>query len=395
MSLYNKTIKACFVGYIVQAIINNFVPLLFITFQTQYDITLAQITLLVTFNFGIQLMIDVMAIFLVDLIGYRISMLIAHFFSALGLILITILPEILPSAFLGLLFSVMIYAIGGGLLEVLISPIVEACPSDNKEKTMSILHSFYCLGHAGVVLISTVFFSLFSIENWKYLSLFWALVPLINLFVFTKVRLNGLKDKIEGLSLQQLFKTKVFWIFLIMMLCAGASEQAINQWVSSFMEEGLSLTKTIGDLLGPLTFAILMGISRAFFGKYGERVNLERYMFLSAILCVCSYLTISLINIKILNLLACALCGLAVGIMWPGTFSESCKLIPKGGTAMFAFFALGGDLGCAIGPTVVGLFSSLLNDELKMGIFVASIFPLLFLICLIFLNSKRYIDIIK
>lgn len=377
---YNKTITACFVGYIVQAIINNFVPLLFLTFQRTYDIPLSQITLLVTFNFGVQLLVDLLAIGFVDRIGYRVSMVMAHVLSAAGLILLTILPELFSSPFVGILISVMVYAVGGGLLEVLVSPVVEACPSDNKEKAMSMLHSFYCWGHVGVVLLSTVFFRSAGIENWKIMAVVWAVLPICNAFAFTRVPMASLMEEGEsGLSMKELFASKIFWVLLLMMVCAGASEQAVSQWASTFAEKGLEISKTAGDLAGPMAFAVLMGAARAFYGKYGDRIQLDHFMIWSSILCILSYLGISLFPSPVLSLAACAVCGLSVGIMWPGSFSKAAAALPKGGTAMFALLALGGDLGCSGGPTVVGTVSSALGENLKMGILAAVVFPALLL----------------
>lgn len=387
---YNKTITACFVGYIVQAIINNFTPLLFLFFQKSYHIPLSQITLLVTFNFGIQLLIDLLSVGFIDKIGYRASMVIAHTLSAAGLILLAVLPDILPTPFSGILIAIMTYAIGGGLLEVLVSPVVEACPSDHKEKTMSMLHSFYCWGHAGVVLLSTLFFHMAGMENWKTLAVIWALIPLANAFAFTKVPIAALiEDGASGLRLTELFHMKLFWILFVMMICAGASEQAVSQWASTFAEMGLGISKTAGDLAGPMAFAILMGTSRAFYGKYGERIHPERFMIYSSCLCIVSYLGISLFPLPQLCLLACAVCGLSVGIMWPGTFSKASAALPKGGTAMFALLALGGDVGCSAGPTLVGLVSEAFGNDLKTGVLVGVIFPILLLAGIVHSGHKK------
>ena len=387
---YNKTVTACFVGYIVQAIVNNFVPLLFLTFQRSYGIPLSQITMLVTFNFGIQLLVDLLSVGFVDRIGYRASLVIAHVMSAAGLILLTILPGCLGSPFLGVLLSVMIYAVGGGLLEVLVSPVVEACPSDNKEKAMSMLHSFYCWGHVGVVAISTIFFKLFGIENWKVLAVVWALIPLCNAFVFARVPIASLIEEGEkGLSIKELFSMKIFWILFIMMICSGASEQAVSQWASTFAEMGLGISKAAGDLAGPMAFAVLMGTSRLFYGKYGDRIDLDRFMVYSSLLCIASYLCISLVPVPMVSLLACAVCGLSVGIMWPGTFSKASATLPRGGTAMFALLALGGDVGCSGGPTLVGMVSSALGDNLKMGILAGVIFPVLLLSGILLCRKSR------
>lgn len=378
---YKGTVCACFIGYIVQAIVNNFVPLLFLTFQSQYGISLSKITLLVTFNFGLQLLIDLLSISFIDRIGYRLSMVLAHIFAAAGLLLLTILPEITTDPFHGILVAVMVYAIGGGLLEVLVSPIVEACPSDNKEKTMSLLHSFYCWGHVGVVLLSTLFFVIAGIDNWKILAILWAVIPLLNTFLFTQVPIRSLiAEDEEGLSMKELLREKFFWIFIILMVCAGASEQAVGQWASIFMEKGLQISKTLGDLVGPMTFAVCMGLARVFYGKYGEKIKLERFMMGSALVCVLSYIIIAIIPLPVVGVIGCSICGFAVGIMWPGTFSMASAKIRNGGTAMFALMALAGDLGCTSGPTLVGMVSGLFSENLRIGILVAVVFPLVLLI---------------
>lgn len=385
---YKHTIYASFTGYIVQAIINNFIPLLFLTFRSSYGIPLSKITLLVTFNFGFQLLVDLLAAGFVDKIGYRVSIVAAHVFAAAGLISLTFLPQMFADPFYGLLISVLIYAVGGGLLEVLVSPIVEACPTDNKESVMSLLHSFYCWGHVGVVLISTLFFAVVGIENWRWLALFWALVPLINTFFFSRVPIRHVIDHHErSFSLKQLLANKVFWIMVLMMIAAGASEQAVSQWASAFAEMGLGVDKAIGDLTGPMMFAVMMGVSRLFYGQYGEKIKLQRFMALSGLVCFGSYLVISLSPWPFVSLIGCAICGLSVGIMWPGSFSTAARNIPLGGTMMFAFLALAGDVGCAAGPTLVGMMSSVFDNDLKKGILTAIVFPVLLLIGLL-LNRR-------
>lgn len=381
---YNKTLIACFIGYIVQAIINNFVPLLFLTFQTTYHIPLSKITLLVTINFGLQLLVDLLAIGFVDKIGYRVSIILAHLFAGLGIGLLPILPEVFSDPFLGLLIAVIVYAVGGGLLEVLVSPIVESCPTDHKEKAMSLLHSFYCWGHVGVVFLSTLFFHFFGVQNWKVLAIFWVMIPIGNGIFFSKVPMVSLiEEGMEGLTLGQLVQKKIFWILMLLMVCAGASEQSVSQWASTFAEKGLGVSKTIGDLTGPMLFAICMGSSRAFYGKFGHRINLDQFMIQSGVLCVISYCIISLVPIPALGLIGCGICGLSVGILWPGTFSMAARFVRGGGTAMYAFLALAGDLGCSAGPTVVGMVSSAFSDNLKIGILGAMIFPIVLIIGII------------
>ena len=390
---YQKTIYACFIGYIVQAIVNNFVPLLFLTFEKTYRIPLSRITMLITINFGIQLLVDLLSAGFVDKIGYRISVVLAHIFAAVGLAGLVFLPDLLPDPFAGLLLAVCIYALGGGLIEVLISPIVESCPTDNKEKAMSLLHSFYCWGHVGVVLLSTLFFRIFGIANWKYMALVWALIPIANGILFTRVPIAPLLDEGEkGLTMGELFKKKIFWVLMLMMLCAGASEQAVSQWASTLAEKSFGINKTIGDLAGPMAFAILMGSSRAFYGKFGDKINLERFMQYSAVLCMVSYLMIAFIPVPALGILGCAVCGLSVGIMWPGTFSMAAASVKRGGTALFALLALAGDVGCSSGPTYVGMISGALNDNLKLGIFAALIFPVLMIMGIKMIGSLQKYD---
>ena len=378
---YKSTIRACFAGYVVQAVVNNFVPLLFLTFQSQYGIPLSQVTLLITINFALQLAVDGVSVFFIDRIGYRAAAVIAHICAALGLVGLAFLPDLLPSPFAGLLLSVLLYALGGGLLEVIVSPIVESCPSDHKAQTMSILHSFYCWGSAGVIVISTLFLKIFGVSSWKILAAIWALLPLANCFVFTKVPLAPLvAEGGTGMHIGQLFRSRVFWVIMLMMLCAGASEQAVSQWASTFAEKGLGVSKAVGDLTGPTVFALLMATSRLLYGKFGAKIDLNKAMMASALLCVVSYLLIGLTNSPVLGLVGVGLCGLAVGIFWPGTFSTAAASLRSGGTAMFALMALAGDLGCSGGPTLAGAIAGAFGDNLRLGILCAVAFPALMIL---------------
>ena len=378
---YKSTIRACFAGYVVQAVVNNFVPLLFLTFQSQYGIPLSQVTLLITINFALQLAVDGVSVFFIDRIGYRAAAVIAHICAALGLVGLAFLPDLLPSPFAGLLLSVLLYALGGGLLEVIVSPIVESCPSDHKAQTMSILHSFYCWGSAGVIVISTLFLKIFGASSWKILAAIWALLPLANCFVFTKVPLAPLVAEVEtGMHIGQLFRSRVFWVIMLMMLCAGAREQAVSQWASTFSEKGLGVSKAVGDLAGPTVFALLMATSRLLYGKFGAKIDLNKAMMASALLCVVSYLLIGLTNSPVLGLVGVGLCGLAVGIFWPGTFSTAAASLRGGGTAMFALMALAGDLGCSGGPTLAGAIAGAFGDNLRLGILCAVAFPALMIL---------------
>ena len=385
---YKNTLVSCFIGYIVQAISINFIPLLFITFQNTYNIPLSQITLLVTINFLVQLTVDVTAPLYVDKVGYRTCIVAAHIFSASGFLLLMILPEVLPP-FTGLLMAVITYAIGSGLIEVMVSPITESCPTDNKEKAMSLLHSFYCWGQVGVVLISTAFFAVFGIENWRYLAGVWAIIPIVNAFLFSKTPIAPLIAEGErGMKIGELLRSKVFWILIVMMLCSGASEHAIIQWVSAFAEKGLHITKSVGDLAGPTAFGVLMGLTRVFYGKYGEKIDLNKFILASGILCIVSFSLVVFVPNAVINLIGCALCGIGVAILWPGTLSKAAVSLRNGGTTMFAWLAVAGDMGCSAGPTVVGLVSGAAGDNMKAGILAGMIFPVALVACLV-LNFKK------
>ncbi len=380
---YQHTINASYVGYITQAIVNNFAPLLFLTFHRNYGIPLGQIGLLISLNFGTQLLIDFFSAKYVDRIGYRLSIVAAHIFAGAGLIGLGVLPELLPSPYLGICLSVMLYAVGGGLIEVLISPIVEACPTEGKAAAMSLLHSFYCWGSVLVVLISTILFSVLGMDSWRMISCLWAVIPLLNAFYFCKVPIAHLVEEGESMTIGELFQSKLFWIFALLMVCSGASEQSMSQWASTFAESALHVSKALGDLAGPCFFSVLMGTARVFHAKYAEKLELSGYLGLCAVICVGSYLIAALSPVAALSLLGCGICGFSVGAMWPGTFSLAAEKCPRGGTAMFALFALAGDTGCSLGPAVVGFVSSAFQDNLKPGLLAAILFPVLLLVGLV------------
>ena len=379
---YNHTRRASYIGYISQAIVNNFAPLLFLTFQKTYGISLDKITLLVTMNFAVQLLVDFLAAGFVDRIGYRKAIVLAHLLCAGGVAGLGILPELTADPYLGFLGAVLLYAAGGGLIEVMISPIVEACPTERKEAAMSLLHSFYCWGHVLVVVASTVFFRVAGIGNWRILAFIWALVPFFNCFYFARVPIRSMTGEDRGMSMRQLAGSGVFWLFVLLMVCSGASEQAMSQWASAFAESALQVGKTMGDLLGPCLFALLMGTSRAVYARFSRHMPLIPFMVGSGFLCIAGYLLAVWSKAPVMALMGCGLCGLSVGILWPGTFSLSCARIPRGGTAMAALLALGGDVGCSLGPTVVGLVSNTAGGSIRAGLLAAVVFPVLLLLCL-------------
>ncbi len=406
---YKNTLHACYLGYISQAIVNNLAPLLFIIFQNQYNISFEMIGRLILINFGTQLVVDALTVKFVDKIGYRISVVTAHFFCTVGLIGLGILPGLVPIPYMGLVMAVVLYAIGGGLIEVLISPIVDSIPGDAKASAMSLLHSFYCWGQFAVVLISTVFIKIAGEGWWNILPVIWAVVPLYNLFKFIRVPLVPALPEHERVPVKRLLKSRLFLIAMLLMVCAGASELAMSQWASLFAQKGLRVSKFMGDLLGPCLFAVLMGIVRILYGVYGHKINLKKALLTSSVLCLICYTIAVFVQVPIISLLSCALCGLSVGLMWPGIFSITSEKYPGGGTAMFGILAIFGDLGCSVGPWVAGLISDYsqksaklleygnaygLNAQqvgLKTGIFAAAVFPLLMIVGLSLFKNKSVI----
>ena len=385
---YRRTLYASYLGYATQAIVNNLAPLLFVTFQKEYDISVGQIGFLVTFNFAVQILVDFLAAKYVERIGYKVSIVAAHICSVIGLAGLGIFPDLLGNPYAGLLLAITVYAVGGGLIEVLVSPIVQALPMDEKSAAMSLLHSFYCWGHVAVVILSTVFFVTVGISHWRILTFLWALVPLVNVFIYAGAPIRVLVEEEKALPMGKLFRMKLFWLFFFLMICSGASEQAMSQWASYFAENGLKVSKTMGDLLGPCMFAILMGVSRTFYGIKGEKIPLKKFITVSSILCGISYVIAVFSPNPVLSLAGCALCGLSVGIMWPGVFSLAAEFCPQGGTAMFGLLALAGDIGCGGGPSVVGSISGLFDNNLKAGLFAAIIFPAALLVMVNLLHKK-------
>ena len=384
---YKKTLAACYLGFVTQAITANFTPLLFLTFVNTYGVTFEKIAMIPLVFYLTQLLIDFAATKFVDKIGYRTCVVASQVLSAIGLLLMAILPELLSAPFIGILLSVVLYAIGSGLIEVLVSPIVEACPFENKDGVMSLLHSFYCWGAMGVILGSTLFFALFGIEKWKILVFIWALVPLYNAFNFMNCPIERLVEDGKSMGVRELLKTPIFWLMILLMVCSGASEATMAQWASAFTESAIGVSKTVGDLAGPCLFAMFMGVSRILYGKFSPKLDLTKVMLACGTMCVGCYLLASLSTLPILGLVGCALCGLGVGVMWPGSISISSQRCPRGGTAMFAFLALAGDLGAMVSPAMVGGLSEMAGGNLKTGLFVATMFPLILVVGLLILRK--------
>ena len=385
---YKRTLIACYLGFITQAISANFTPLLFLTFKATFDISLEMIAIIPLVFYLTQLLVDLVAVKFADIIGYRTCVVISQVVSAAGLVLMAVLPKLLSNAFVGIIISVVLYAIGSGLIEVLLSPIVEACPFENKAGVMSLLHSFYCWGAVGVILGSSLFFLAFGTEYWQILTLIWAAVPLFNTVNFLFCPIERLVEDGEGMRIGQLLRLPLFLLMILLMICVGASEATMTQWASAFTESALGVSKAVGDLVGPCLFAAFMGLARVFYGKKSEKLDLNRIMIACAVMCVACYLIAALSPIAVIGLIACALCGLAVGIMWPGTLCISSQKCPRGGTAMFAFLALAGDLGAALGPTMVGSIADAAGGDLKTGLLFAVFFPVVLIFGLIVLLKK-------
>ncbi len=385
---YRKTKLACYLGFVTQAITANFVPLLFLTFYAHYGISYARLSLIPLTFFVTQLIVDFLSSGVVDRVGYRKSMILAQILSGLGLAALAVVPDLCPDPFPGILLCVILYAIGSGLIEVMCSPIIEACPFENKAGTMSLLHSFYCWGSVGTILLSTLFFAFFGTGSWRIMACLWAVIPLYNVCNFATCPMVPIVPAGEGMTIPQLLKTRIFWVFILLMVCAGASEISMAQWASAFAESSLGISKTLGDLAGPCGFAVFMGLSRVWYGKYGEKVDLSNFMIASGALCLFSYLLAAFAALPVMGLLGCVLCGFSVGIMWPGSISISSSKLPKGGTALFALLALAGDLGGASGPAIVGGVSQIFGEKLQAGLLAGIGFPILLVLSVCLLKGK-------
>ena len=373
---YKHTLISCYGCFIIQSSVNNLSPLLFVTYSKEFSVSLDQITLLISYNFIVQMIVDMIGVRYANRIGHRRGMMIAHISSFLGLTGLALFTSVMPP-FIGLLLATTLCALGSGFIEVLASPVVEALPLGEKSSAMSLLHSFYCWGHIAIVLLSTLFFTLVGVENWRILVVLWALMPAVNGILFTFVPLVPLKGDSETKgSFLSLFKLNGFPMFLILMICTGAMELGLSQWASLFAETGLGVSKTLGDLLGPCLFGLMMALSRTFYGIYGAKLNLIRFMSVCSVGIFASYLLCVFAPIPVFSLIGCGFAGLFVGIFWPGSLSVASRNIPLGGTTMFATLALAGDVGCALGPGLIGFVAERTDMGLKAGILCAVIFPI-------------------
>lgn len=382
----NHTKLAGFIGYLTQSLIVNFPPLLFLTFIETYNISFASVTSLIAISFTAQLLTDAFAAKFAHKFNVRATVVLAHILAIVGITGYAYMPRLFPS-FVGLTVCTILSAIGAGLVEVMISPIVEACPTDGKSAAMSFLHSFYSWGQVAVIILSTVFFKLIGIEHWQILACLWAIIPAIGAIAFSVVPIYSLAGDAPEVQKSKQIKNskykKLFAVFFILMFCSGAAEMALNQWASAFAEKGLNVSKATGDLLGPCAFAILMGLARIFHGKFSEKINLIKFILASSVLCTISYIIAALSPWPVFALVGCALCGLSVGIMWPGVYSLAAVNMPNISMRTYAVLALGGDIGCMLGPTVAGWFAGFFGDDLTPAFLLSCIYPVTMIIILL------------
>lgn len=396
---FTGTKIACYTGYIVQGIINNIAPLLFVIFSDKFNITLSKLSLLITINFATQLIVDTLSIKFVDKIGYKPLAIISQGIAFLGLASLGVLPHILSNSYLGIVISIILSAIGSGITEVIISPIVESIPGEKKTAEMSLLHSFYCWGQVAVVLLTTIMIKIFGNDLWYIAPIIWSFIPLINTINFIGVPIKPNLTSEEKTPFFKMLFSRQFVLLIIIMICSGASEIAMSQWSSYFSEAGLKVSKMTGDLLGPCLFAVLMGLGRIIFGFVGEKINLKTALTFSAILCAACYLGTCFINSPVISLLICALTGITVSIMWPATLSFAARLFPKGGGSMYSVLALSGDTGCTLGPWFISFMTIKMSTDatsgeaLKIGLGFGALFPILMIVAISMLSlSKKSID---
>ncbi len=394
---FRHTIRACNIAAFSQAIVCGFLPLLFVIFNRDYKIALYLVTLLTTVNFVMQLLMDFVSLFFVDRVSYRITIVTAHALVSTGFLTLGIVVPAVENTYAAILVAVVLFSAGGGIFEVLVSPIVEACPSDNKAAAMSLTHSMYGVGSVAVVLVTSLLLAVFGEKNWYYIAIFWAIIPFFNGIYFLFVPLYKIVENSKRIPMLDLIKRKSFLIFFLIMFCSGATEIAISQWASAFAESALGISKKVGDILGPCIFAGMLTLSRIFYSKISSRVNPTKYLLGCGICSVVFFLCAALLPFRFAAIISCGLCGFTAGVMWPATLSLAAKHYPTGGVAMFGLFALAGDIGCTLGPTTVGMVSSAANGDLRVGLLVSVIFPILLVVgvSLLLKRSKKHPELLS
>lgn len=388
-SKYTMTKIACYVGYVVQAVVNNFLPILFIALQNIYGLSYEQLARIILFNFLTQMVTDFITPKILAIIGYRKAAMLAHISASAGLVFLGILPKIMESTYFAIIISMVITAFGSGLIEVILSPMVDMLPTSNKAGSMSILHSFYCWGQAFTIIATTVMVMFFGFEGWANIPIIWAVIPFVNIFSFSFVPIIEPEKDQKTASLKQLFQNKSFILFLIMMLCSGAAEITMAQWASMFAQQSLGVSKAVGDLAGPCAFAIFMGAGRIWYANVSHKVSFRKTVIVLSVLCAICYIVVGLCDIPSVALVCCALCGFTVSIFWPGTYAEGSNTFKNGGPVMFSAFAMLGDIGCSLGPWLSGVVAD--GYGLNWGFVASAIFPVLMIISIFLLiSNKKY-----
>lgn len=391
---YTPTKISAYVGYFVQAIVNNFLPILFVAFQDIYGIGYEKLGRLIVFNFITQMVTDILSPKIISLLGYRKTAVMCQLIAALGLTLAAVLPNVLPNAYIGIVLAVIVYAFASGLMEVIISPMIEMLPTSNKSGNMSLLHSFYCWGQAITTVGTTLLLSAFGYRGWTYIPLIWAIVPFINAFSFIRVPIVEPQPERKSDSFRVLFSDRRFRVFMLIMLCAGASEIAMAEWASVFAQNALGVSQIAGDLAGPCAFSLFMGLGRLLYAAFSEKISYRSTVIVLGLCCAVCYYIAAFASIPIFALAACALCGFTVSILWPGTISAGAVAFPRGDAVMFSVFAMCGDIGCCIGPWLLGVVAE--HFTLNIGFAVSSFFPLLMVaLAIFFIKEQRSVSVEK
>ena len=409
MQSYKSTIAACYIGSFVQAIIVNTTPILFIPLREQFGLTFQQMGLLVLINFISQVGCDILFSNAIDKYGFRRFVVAAHGLAVVGLVLFAASPLLFDRPFAGFVTATIIFSGSGGLLELLLSPIVNAIPTDEKAGAMSVLHSFYSWGQAAVILLTTVLLFVFGRAWWQWIILIWTLVPLFNFFFLMRVPFAPNVPEEQRQGMDKILLKPFFIAALATILCGAAAELCISQWASAYLEEAMRLPKVVGDVGGVCLFAVMMGVGRLFYGMYGKKINVSLMMLIGTVGAAACYITVALSGTAVLSLLACGLCGLCVSLLWPGTLVVASEHYPLAGAWMFAILAAG-DIGASAGPWLMGVvaeqahrlpfLSGLLTQGmspdqlgLRAAMLVSALFPIIAFFCLRWMRKRTHDDI--
>lgn len=406
---YQLTTISCFVGIFCQAVSSNITAILFIPLMTLYGLSYVHLGLLVGINFTTQVLVDIIASRLVDRYGFRVFVLPSDILAVIGLVLFGLTPVLFDNILTGLVFSTIIFSASCGLQEVMLSPIVNAIPHNDKGPAMALMHSFYAWGQVATIIITTLFLFFFGIENWQVIVFLWALVPLVNFFMFLAAPFPGVIHENQRMTMRDLILKPFYLVALLAIMGGAATELVMNQWSSTFSEKVLELPKVTGDILGMCGFAVFLGLGRVLYGRYGSKINMNNVLVGSAAAAVVCYIAVAISPLPAISLAACAVCGLAASLLWPGTLVITAEKYPLAGAWIFAILAAAGDIGAASGPFAAGVITDLtrqmpsilqfaaslqlLPDQfaIRIAILLSAIFPLFTLACHWFLKQRQHI----